>query len=247
MTYYLAIFSASLLGSAHCIGMCGGLAAALGACEQPLGSVVFRQAVYSLGRVFTYAFLGALAGAAGLAVSDYAIPGISLTIPQVFSLLAGVIMVGVGLSVLGVWPKLRHGQKVAGAQSSSPHLLTPAFHHFLNTRSTWGAFTAGLATGFLPCGFVYAFLPLALASGDVGRGMAIMTLFGLGTVPAMMVVGCGSRLVSHAVRGQILRVSAVLLLGMGAVTLWRGWPTDSKSCCDDASHLPIVSHLDVAE
>jgi hypothetical protein len=232
MSEYLAILALSLTGSAHCIGMCGGLAAALGACDQPLGPVVARQAVYSLGRVCTYAFLGALAGATGLALARFKLPWIDVTVPQVFSLLAGVIMVGVGLNVLGLWPKRRR------ANRNRPSLIAPMFNHFLNARSPWGAFTAGLATGFLPCGFVYAFVPLALASGDVLHGMLIMATFGLGTTPAMMAVGCGSRLLSHSMRGHVFRISAGLLVCMGAVTLWRGWPTRSEPCCHGGETPP---------
>ena len=61
-----AVFVLAFLSSAHCIGMCGGFAAAIGATHDRVAPLVFRQAIYSVGRVFTYAFLGACGGYAGL-------------------------------------------------------------------------------------------------------------------------------------------------------------------------------------
>lgn len=208
-----AVFLGGVLGSAHCVGMCGGFAMAIGASDLPLVPIVARQFIYSAGRVFTYVFLGALGGAAGQRLAMHSVGFFS--VQQVFSVVAGLIMLFVGLSVLGLIPR-----RLIPAGG----LIAPLFAQFLNARGRGGFFIAGLANGFLPCGLVYSFLALALASGSMSRGMLLMGCFGLGTVPAMVLIGCGSRLLTHARRVAIHRVAAVFVVLIGLVTIARGVP-----------------------
>lgn len=224
-----AAFAGSLLGSAHCIGMCGGLAAAIGTTRRSFWPTFSRQLVYTAGRVFTYSFLGAVGGFAGLSLSKYQTP--LLGAQQVFSLAAGLIMVYVGLSVLG-WTPFKSTRPVGHVGK----LCSPLFEHFLNGRGWFGYFAAGLATGFLPCGLVYAFLAMAVASGSVGHGMALMAVFGLGTAPAMLMVGCGSALLSHRMRLQVFRIAACFMILMGGMSLYRGFPRDKAACCESVGH-----------
>lgn len=221
------------LGSAHCLGMCGGFAAAIGAAEIPLRHTLARQLVYTLGRIFTYAFLGAVGAAAGVYLARYRTPLIG--IQQAFSILAGVIMILVALSVLGVL-KLR-----SVFPSGVGALLTPVFTHFLNARGWTGFFLAGLANGFLPCGLVYAFLAQAVASGDVRTGFVSMAAFGLGTGPAMIAIGCGSTLLSHRARLRVYRVAACFVLAIGVVTIKRALPaTGAAATCEHEVVAPTV-------
>lgn len=224
------IFGMSLLGSAHCIGMCGGLAAAVGASKRRMAPIVARQLVYTAGRITTYSFLGALAGYAGqtMARADYALFGVQ----QSFSIGAGVLMLVIGLSVLGVVPGL--GKKGGGVAK----LIAKPFAYFINAEGWWGYYIAGIATGFLPCSLVYALLFFAMASASVPEGMAIMAIFGVGTAPAMLAVGCGSSLLSQRVRGHVFKVAAVFMLFMGSATIYRAWPNaEGESCC---SPSPII-------
>ncbi len=229
MNDLIKVFAVGLLSSAHCIGMCGGFAAAIGATNQPLGLVFLRQIIYSVGRVFTYAFLGAVAGYAGLRLSGYKTP--LVTVQQAFSILAGVIMVGIGVSVLGLFRL-----PVLSRLDLGP-LLAPMFQHFLNARSRGGFFVAGLANGFLPCGLVYAFLADSVATGDVFRGAMLMTAFGLGTVPVMVATGCGAGLVSHAVRHRVYQLAAILVILIGGVTIYRAVELASGQPCHDPAAI----------
>ncbi|MCB9853147.1 MAG: sulfite exporter TauE/SafE family protein [Phycisphaerales bacterium] len=224
------VFAMSFLGSAHCIGMCGGLAAAVGASKRRMAPIVARQLVYTAGRITTYTFLGALAGYAGQAMAraDYALFGVQ----QAFSIAAGVIMLLVGLSVLGLIPGL--GKKGGGVA----RLIAKPFAYFLNAEGWWGYYIAGVATGFLPCSLVYALLALAVAAASVPQGMLIMAIFGLGTAPAMLAVGCGSSLISQRARSHVFKVAAVFMLFMGGATIYRAWPNaEGESCC---SPSPII-------
>lgn len=222
MTPLLAVFGGALLGSAHCIGMCGGFAAAIGATRRSIRAAVMRQLIYTGGRVFTYAFLGAVAGFAGLWLGQF--ESSLLGAQRVFSMIAGAVMLFVGISALGVIPKSRGGTSFVG------RLFAPIFTHILNSNGNSAYFAAGIATGFLPCGLVYAFLALAVASADVTYGMLTMICFGLGTAPAMVLVGCGSSILSRTARAKVFRVAGALMIVMGGVTIYRAIPHENACC-----------------
>lgn len=227
----LAILVGGLFGSAHCVGMCGGFAAALGATEQPPRRGLVRQLVYSFGRLFTYGFLGAVGGYVGRYLTSY--QSTLIGAQQVFSVLAGVIMIAVGVMALGIF---RFRWLRPGALGET---IAPMFRHFLDAPGRTGVFLAGVANGFLPCGLVYAFLSMAVASGSVFQGFLLMVAFGMGTVPIMVLVGCGSTLLTHQLRHRIYRVAACLVILAGAVTIVRGWPGADRSCCADDAPSPI--------
>ncbi len=222
MTPLLAVFGGALLGSAHCIGMCGGFAVTIGATRRPTRAAVTRQLIYTCGRIFTYTFLGAVAGFAGLWLGQF--ESTLIGAQRVFSIVAGVVMLIVGCSALGLIPKSRGRASVVG------RIVAPIFANLLNSSGNASYFAAGIATGFLPCGLVYAFLALAVASADVPYGMLTMICFGLGTAPAMLLIGCGSSFLNHAARARIFRVAGALMILMGGVTIYRAIPHENACC-----------------
>lgn len=229
-----AAFVLAFIGSAHCIGMCGGFAAAIGATRERFTPLLLRQLTYSAGRVFTYAFMGACAGYVGLYFSRFDTGGL-VTAQQVFSILAGVTMIVVGAAVLGLF-----GRRKPGKVGAIAALFAPMFRQLLGARGGVGYFIAGVANGFLPCGFVYAFLAMAVATQDVVQGLAIMVAFGLGTVPAMLAIGCGATLLSHTARLRVYRVAAVFIVIAGGATLYRAFPLGrAANCCD--GDVPAVT------
>ena len=232
MTDLFIAFSGGILGSAHCIGMCGGFAVLVGANKRPLCSAATRQVTYSLGRVFTYTFLGTVGGFAGSYLSRY--DGALVTAQQVFSMAAGAIMILVGVSTLG----LINFQRLL--PQSVTRKAAAVYRQFLNTPGRQTVFLAGAANGFLPCGLVYAFLAMAVASGSAVQGLLIMLVFGAGTIPVMTLVGCGGAFITHRTRTQVLRVFAVLVILSGGLCIFRGWP--NRSCCE-ADHQ-LVQRLD---
>ncbi len=227
----LLVMSGGFLASAHCIGMCGGFACAVASTGRGFWPVLARQGVYNAGRIFTYAFLGALAGATGFRLSQVRIG--PLNPQQIFSMLAGVVMLALGLLALGV-------VRLPRGWGNTTALFAPLFSHFLGSRGWWGYFVAGLANGFLPCGLVYAFLAVAAASGDAFEGLVVMTFFGVGTLPAMLLAAGGGRVLGVATRHHLVRAAAAMVVLMGGVTIWRAWPRESPGCCHpaEASHEP---------
>ncbi len=234
MMEYFVVFAGGFLGSAHCVGMCGPLVTLVGMSPCSPGRALTRQLVYCAGRVFTYTFLGIMAGFAGgrlVGLSDRLVD-----VQRLFSMIAGVTMIVIGLSTLGAF-RVRFALPGSVAQP-----FARFYRHFLNAPATGTVFISGSLNGFLPCGLVYAFLAMALSSGNPGHGGLLMLFFGLGTVPAMTVLGCGGSLVGHAMRARIYRLAACLVLLAGGITIYRSIPT-SGNCCEHAiaDPVPIVS------
>ncbi len=207
------IFVGGLLGSAHCIGMCGGFALAIGMQGSSWSTNLARQLVYTAGRVSTYTLGGMIVGFAGWRLSQ-ALPG-SVPVQGVLSVVAGVLLVVAGLSAAGLvpWPA---GMKHA------PCLLPGVLRTYLSRRRASDVFLAGVATGFLPCGLVYAFLALASASGTMWQGGLRMMLFGLGTAPVMIATGLSGSLVRLSLRRHVFRIAAWCVVAVGLVSVARG-------------------------
>jgi len=201
--------------------MCGGFVVTIGATRQPIAPLIARQLLHGAGRVTTYAFMGAVAGFCGLYLARF--DSTLVTVQQFFSIVAGVMMLVIGASVLGFFRL--PGFRAMGIGS----LLAPLFRQLLSARGSYGFFLAGIANGFLPCGLVYAFLAKAVATGTMLTGASVMIAFGLGTVPAMVAMGCSGQLIGHAARHRILQVAACLVIVAGAVTIVRALPS-SGTC-----------------
>jgi sulfite exporter TauE/SafE len=211
---WLMIFAGGLLGSSHCVGMCGGFALALGTRGQGCRAILRRQLVYSLGRVFTYTVFGAAAGYAGWRLTAELRTLVNLQ--AVLSIATGVALMLLGLAEAGV---LRWCKPTAGLSSC----LGPAFFAaLLSATRIRSLFLAGLVNGLLPCGLVYAFLAVAASTADLWRGAATMTVFGLGTLPVMILVGLGGPLLNLASRRRITTFAAWCVLLTGVLTIVRG-------------------------
>lgn len=191
-------------GGLHCAGMCGGIVVALslgaGGAWRP--SVI----LYHSGRLLGYSILGFLAGLLGGAISGAAGP---LALAQTaLSALAGLVMVFFALQLAGFIPD----------RFASLALLKPPTGYMKKAagRESLIAFgVVGLWNGFLPCGLVYAALALAFSDASALGGALTMMVFGLGTVPALLLVGVVTRAISPALRGRILKIAAMALVLYG--------------------------------
>jgi sulfite exporter TauE/SafE len=201
-----------MLGSAHCLGMCGPFALAIGAAAAGWQANLWRQAWYSAGRIFTYAVLGATAAFCGRRVAE-AVSGWA-NVPAILAIVAGAVLVVQGLRAAGIIPNpgIAAGSCPGGA----------GFQALLQARGWRDVFLAGLFTGLLPCGLLYGMLALAASTHDVGRGLATMAAFGLGTVPAMVAAGVGGSLLGIAARRRLHTVAAWCLVLTGLVSIARG-------------------------
>lgn len=214
-----------LLGSAHCVGMCGGFVALLSAGSET--GAARRQGAYFAGKTATYSAFGALAGAAGASLSD-----LFGALGGTLSVVLGSLMVVTGAAVCGLaW----RGASAPGARFASR--LGPAIGRLIGSGSLPSIAGLGALNGLLPCGLVYGMLAVAAASGSALEGAATMAVFGLATIPALALTGwLGSRLRPQN-RLWMQRVAGVLVIAMGVLTVARGATALSSGAPDHAEHV----------
>lgn len=217
MTYYLLIFLAGLAGSFHCVGMCGGFACALG--RDPAGRVplIERHLLYNTGRLATYVFLGLLAGTLGATFVGVDTFDTLTLAPRLLAIVAGVLMIVMALSFFGRFAGLHRA--IAGFGGT---LLAASLRQVLVTPGRSAPLALGVFNGFLPCPLVYAFAALAATGGNVTGGVLTMLAFGLGTYPAMLMMGGLGQWLRPAWRRRGVWVAGVFILVLGLVTLARG-------------------------
>ncbi len=227
-----AAFAMGLMGSVHCVTMCGGLAGVL--CSGPTGGRQVTAATHA-GRLATYATLGAIGGAIGSAAhAVLPLGGVQLGA----RLLVAATLVGVGLYLAGMFPALGRVESVGG------RLMAPVRRALGASRSSSVAASMlrGVVWGLVPCGLVYGAVGLAMASGSVRGGALTLLVFGSGTLPALLIVGGLAEGIRKWTRHARIRTAAGLLLCLsGAVQLSLAalevgaveWPAiaGERPCC----------------
>ncbi len=223
---------ASLLGSLHCIGMCGGIASF--ACTGGGGkNAVLPTLGYHGGRLVTYAGLGALAGSFGASL-DWATA--SVGVGRVAAIISGV-----GMLLWGLWNFLPTRARSAKASSS---LYARCLARVHQSSPRLRATLLGLLTGLLPCGWLYAFVVAAAGTADALRGALLLTAFWSGTIPALL----GVSAVIHRIHTRLQRwfpaFSAVVMVALGLSSLWVHYrvPVDALRLLQMNPSTPVSAH-----
>ncbi len=208
---YLFALMTGLVGSLHCIGMCGPIAIAL-----PLGSksVISRftgSLVYNIGRILTYAVLGAIFGLLG--------QGIEMAgLQQWASIIIGAAMV---LSVIA--PALFKGKaKIEKFFFSYGGRLIGSFRKLFTISSIPSLFLIGLLNGLLPCGLVYIAIAGAINTNELFNGITYMLIFGIGTIPIMFAIPLVGNLIGSAFRKRYGRIVSWFIVILGLIFILRG-------------------------
>jgi sulfite exporter TauE/SafE len=194
MGAFLAAFVSGLAGSMHCVAMCGGFAATAG--SRPTGA-----AAWHLGRLSTYALLGAMAGAVGKVI-----PG-PAWIPAV---VATVLLCWFALAIAGLVPEPRI--RVPGIGRAGIALA--------NREGLGWRYLFGMTTGLLPCGLVYAALALPVALGHPLAGALAMVAFGLGTVPALATLSVAlQRVLRSGIWARRTVAATIFVVGLWTIAM----------------------------
>ncbi len=204
----ITAFLAGLIGSGHCVGMCGPIASLSGISGHP--GKLQRTLLFNFGRLTSYACFGALVAGIAAAVETIA-PMQSLG--HWLRLAMAAILLVVGLQLLlprhQINPLERLGAKLW--RKVSPLAARLRSGHRMRQ---W--FGLGLVWGWLPCGLVYSMFALAATSANPAGGATIMLAFGMGTLPAMLATGTASSAISRLRTGQARRFVAILMLASSA-------------------------------
>ena len=169
-----------------------------------------------------------MAGFGGQRLAGLQISGMNAT--ALLALAAGALLIYEGLITAGVWRRLRLFPARGVPACPSSGLL----RSMLQQQSRLGVFLAGVATGFLPCGLVYAFLLIAARYGNLFLGALVMAVFGLGTMPLMVATGTTASLMPVRWRSRLFILAGWCVVLMGAISIYRGWAfltVDDPSAC----------------
>jgi sulfite exporter TauE/SafE len=208
--YALALTTGLLGGFGHCLGMCGPVVAAFSLRAGPARAL--PQLLYHAGRLTTYAFLGTLMGIAGSYVNA---AGRLAGLQDAISLCAGALMILAGLAVLGALPLPSPARRLAGAWLA-------ASRPFLDGPSPLALYPLGLLLGLLPCGLSATALLMAAGTASPARGFLVALLFGLGTVPALLLFGLAAGWLGARLRGGLCRLGGAAVLAAGILLVRRG-------------------------
>ena len=201
-------FALGLAGAGHCLGMCGGIAAALNLGGHRSLAVTLS---YHSGRISSYTLLG---GLLGLAADSIDIAAWTMALRY----LAGLLLVGMGLYIADWWRGMALLER-AGARLWQP--VQRLSSRWLPVRRWPQGFALGLCWGLMPCGLIYSSLAWAATAQDAATSALMMFLFGLGTLPAMLATSLGAEQLQGFLRRRGLKlVIAVLLIASGVWTLY---------------------------
>ncbi len=208
--YYTALIF-GLLGSFHCVGMCGPIAFLLPLDRQSSSKRIFQVVSYHAGRLTSYAILGFLLGWVGKGLSLFGIQ-------QYLSIAVGVLMIAVVVMPTAVMQRFS--------------ITKPVYHLIGKVKSNLGTqlkkrdpgtfYTIGFLNGWLPCGLVYMAIFGAMATGVSWQGGFYMILFGLGTIPLMTTAIYLGNFINAKVKTKILKLIPIVVLIVGILFVLRG-------------------------
>jgi len=218
-----AVFVASLVGSGHCVGMCGAfvtLAVTGHAPEEAARARHRLAAAYHLGRLLSYSTLGVVAGMLGAA---FDLGGTAIGLQRGAIVVAGALMLVFAsimlLRMAGVrLPRLPLPARLTGGPASAFRSLLTRLHRLAWTLAPLPrAGAIGLLTPLLPCGWLYAFVITAAGTAHPLVGALVMAAFWAGTVPALAILGVGVQWIAGPLKRHLPFVTAVLIAAVG---LW---------------------------
>jgi sulfite exporter TauE/SafE len=235
-------FLMGLLGSSHCVVMCGGVVA-MTCSALPLarrGRVAEQLPyvlAYNAGRIASYAAAGAIAGTLGATLASF---GLVERAQLALRMGAGAMMIAVGLYVAGLARGLRWLER---AGEPVWRRIAPVARRLVPVRSPAQALALGLLWGWMPCGLVYAALAAAVTSGGALGGAATMAAFGAGTLPTLVALGSAAGLVARLARARWVRTAAgMAIVAFGVVQVAHvgaAWASSGSgatpACC--AGHV----------
>jgi sulfite exporter TauE/SafE len=207
LTFGAAII-VGLLGSSHCLGMCGGIVAALnmGVTDKVSAkprSLFIYQLSYNGGRITSYGLVGLLAGSLGAGLAQL---GIS---PVAGKLFAAAFMIALGLYLANWWRGLALLEKLG--MKLWRH-IQPLGKRLFPIQNPAQAYLLGMLWGWLPCGLVYAVVAWSLTTGNAYQGAMLMLGFGLGTLPAMLIAGNALNYFKSWAKSPWIRTPAGLMI-----------------------------------
>ena len=205
-----ALFMLGFLAGGHCLGMCGGIVAALSLQQRQATRHWPLMLAYNGGRLASYSLVGALVGGiGGLGIAALNIEALQYLLYA----LANLLLIAMGLYLMGVSAFITQLERLG---KPLWRYLQPAMQRLLPVRTLRQAVLVGALWGWLPCGLVYSTLLWAASQGNALDSALLMLAFGLGTLPNLLLAGILLARLNEFVRRPAVRMaSGLLVLGFG--------------------------------
>jgi len=204
---WFSAFVLGLMGSFHCIGMCGPIAMAIPGGQ--LNSRAINLLLYNFGRIISYSSIGLLFGIIGKGIF---IAGLQQTLS---------VVVGISIFLYLLINYITGKNKFE--QLTFVHLfIKKSLSKLFSIESRTSAFGIGLLNGFLPCGLVYVAIAGAVAMADPMEGALYMSLFGMGTVPVMAGINIAKNKISINFRTKVKKLIPYAVGVMALLFIVRG-------------------------
>lgn len=208
ITVLIAAFIMGAIGSMHCIGMCGPIALALPVVANTYSSRFISTLLYNVGRMITYALMGAIFGTIGMSFRLFGFQ-------QLLSIILGVLII-----FFIFFPK---------NQFASQNFITTAFRklrfslgNLFNKKNYHSVFSIGLLNGLLPCGLVYIAIAGATETASAFKSSLFMAAFGLGTLPLMWSMSFFGSFINTRIRTGIKKLYPVFMFAVAVLLILRG-------------------------
>lgn len=220
--YLVLLVTGFTVGFGHCIGMCGPIVVSL-SLNLKGKKVLIPHLFYNAGRVITYGVLGGLAGILG---SFTLLASSIVSLQKAVLIFAGVLVLLMGLAMAGWIPSGR----IFGDADAGSSVLAKWFHRLSSAKSPIAYLPLGLLLGLLPCGPVYTALIASARAGMNAHsafqgflsGMGMMVVFGMGTIPSLLLVGKLSSLGWIRSRHLIYKAGSMLMVLAGIYFIIQG-------------------------
>ena len=207
----LVAFMIGIVGSFHCVGMCGPLALALPLSNNSFTSKFFGALIYNAGRIVTYSFFGLIFGLIGQTAAIF-------NFQQWLSIAVGIVIL-----FFIIMPKKYKMQSAASGYTTTFFTgIRMQLGKLFTQKNNASLFVIGLLNGLLPCGLVYMAVAGAIAAGDVWKSALFMAAFGLGTLPIMWSIAFFGNYVGVSFRQKIRRAYPYMMTLMACLLILRG-------------------------
>lgn len=228
----VAGFTIGIMGSTHCVVMCGGIASAISIGIKPgQTNRLSRIVAFQLGRILSYALIGLLLGGL-LAYASGGFKPLSIAL----RLIAGLLLIAMGLYVADWWRGLARLERVGVPLWAR---LQPYTRKLLPVRTLSSAVMLGGLWGWLPCGLVYSTLSWSISAGSPLEASTRMLFFGLGTLPAMLGMSVAADSCRRVLQARTTKhIAGLLLIAYGVWTL----VTPLQQLAGPNSHPPAHTH-----
>lgn len=203
-----------LLGSGHCLGMCGGLMGALTLAipKEQKSRRLYLLFAYNIGRLASYACAGLLLGIVGWAVS-------TSMFASGLRIVAAILLILMGVYLAGWWSGLTYIERAGGILWK---YLQPLTKRFMPVDSMKKAILMGMLWGWLPCGLVYSTLLWSTTQGNVIDSALLMLTFGLGTTPALIATGLAAERLTTLLQHKGVRMTSGILIILFGIWTFPG-------------------------